>query len=270
MRVFERWYFGLCWNLRLSYRVIISLRILVFLEDLFEDHIFCMVKYLSFSIILSLPYDTFQCKWQGHTETHPLVFLFCHIEISKSTITRGLLRSLTMVVRKQWYITMVRSPFIWKMANNRQRTSSSLLVLHETQQFLEVSWTNRNLWFFHMNFFSNTLNRLFLIKSIELPKTDISPGQPPDIDDLLFSVQLQWVFLGQNAFSSSTPEWNKLIAFQMGWNGLSGEKTVFLLGFHVPSPKKIPDYILSSIRVAKNVYIMNFYFTFIFLIARFG
>jgi len=173
--------FWLVLKLEISCRVIISWRILVFLEDLFEDHIFCMVKYLSFSIVLGLPYDTFQCKWQGHTGTHPLVFLFCHIRISKRTISGGLLRSLTMVLRKQWYITIIRSQFIWKMENNHQRTSSSLLVLHETRQFLEVSWTNWKLWFFHVNFFSNTLNRLFLIKSIELPKTDISPGQPPEM-----------------------------------------------------------------------------------------
>jgi hypothetical protein len=42
---------------------------------------------------------------------------------------------------------------------------------------------------------------------------------------------LQWVFLGQNAFSSSTSEWNKLIAYQMGWSGLSGEKKLWFFRF---------------------------------------
>ncbi len=55
MRVFESWYFGLCWNLRLVIIrvIIISWRIffLKFLLDdffFFEDYNFCMVKYLSF------------------------------------------------------------------------------------------------------------------------------------------------------------------------------------------------------------------------------
>jgi hypothetical protein len=168
-----------------------------------------MVKYLSFSIFLRLPYDTFQCKWQGHTRTHPLVFLFCHIEISKRIISGGLLRSLTMVLRKQWYITIICSQFIWKMENNRQRTSSSLLVLHETWQFLEVSWTNRKLWFFHVIFFFKYPEPAVL-NQINITAQNWYKPRAASWDYLLFSVQLQWVFLGQSAFSSSTPEWSNL------------------------------------------------------------
>ncbi len=45
MTIFERWYFGLCWNLRL---VIISWRIFGFFWRIFWRFYFCMVKYLSF------------------------------------------------------------------------------------------------------------------------------------------------------------------------------------------------------------------------------
>ncbi len=219
--------FWLVLKLEISCRVIISWRILVFLEDLFEDHIFCMVKYLSFSIILHLPYDPFQCKWQGHTGTHPLVFLFCHIEISNRTVSGGLLRSLIMVLRKQWYITIIHSQFIWKMENNRQRTSSSLLVLHETRQFLEVSWTNQKLWFFHVNFFFKYPELAVLNKINRTAQNWYKPRAA----SCCFLFNLQWVFLGQNAFSSSTSEWNKLIAYQMGWSGLSGEKKLWFFRF---------------------------------------
>jgi hypothetical protein len=41
MRIFERWYFGLCWNLRLVIELIlISWRILVSFRGFFEDYIF--------------------------------------------------------------------------------------------------------------------------------------------------------------------------------------------------------------------------------------
>ncbi len=49
MRIFGRWYFGLCWNLKL---VIIELWSLegfwLLLEDFFEDYIFAWWKYLGF------------------------------------------------------------------------------------------------------------------------------------------------------------------------------------------------------------------------------
>ncbi len=51
MRIFERWYFGLCWNLiEIIYRVIIYLEGFWFLsEEIFWRLYFCMVKsYLSF------------------------------------------------------------------------------------------------------------------------------------------------------------------------------------------------------------------------------
>jgi hypothetical protein len=40
--------FWLVLKLEITYRVMISLMILVSLEDFFEDYIFCMVKYLNF------------------------------------------------------------------------------------------------------------------------------------------------------------------------------------------------------------------------------
>ncbi len=46
MRIFERWYFGLCWDLRLT-RVIISWRFWFFFQDVSKLY-FCMVKYLIF------------------------------------------------------------------------------------------------------------------------------------------------------------------------------------------------------------------------------
>jgi len=108
MRIFERWYFGLCWNLRLVIRVIISWRILVSFRGLFWRLYFCMVRYLSFhnsSFCLQMLFKVFgqalfwrlyfcmmkylsfhnssfgpqklflKSIWQGHNVTHPL-FIF--------------------------------------------------------------------------------------------------------------------------------------------------------------------------------------------------
>jgi hypothetical protein len=41
-----------------------------------------MVEYLSFHNSFFLPQDTFQCKWQGHSVTHPL-FIFFYGDISQ-------------------------------------------------------------------------------------------------------------------------------------------------------------------------------------------
>jgi len=46
--IFERWYFGLCWKLEISYRVIIPWRIFGFFWRICRRLYFCMVKYLSF------------------------------------------------------------------------------------------------------------------------------------------------------------------------------------------------------------------------------
>jgi len=48
MRIFERFYFGFCWNLEISSRVIISWRILLSFRGFLEDYIFACWKYLSF------------------------------------------------------------------------------------------------------------------------------------------------------------------------------------------------------------------------------
>jgi hypothetical protein len=75
MRIFERWYFGLCWNLRLVIGVmIISWRILVSCTEFFWRLHFCMVKYLNFhhsSFAIRYFLKT-NCKWQDHNVTHPL------------------------------------------------------------------------------------------------------------------------------------------------------------------------------------------------------
>ncbi len=67
MRIFERWYFGLCWNLRL---VIIELWYLegfwFLLVNSFGDYIFCMVKYLNFhNSTFALRYFV-MFFWKGH------------------------------------------------------------------------------------------------------------------------------------------------------------------------------------------------------------
>jgi hypothetical protein len=67
VRIVERWYFGLCWNLRLVIKVITSWRILVSFGGFFEKCIFCMVKYLSF-------HNSFLCKSQGHCVKQSLFF----------------------------------------------------------------------------------------------------------------------------------------------------------------------------------------------------
>jgi hypothetical protein len=49
MKIFERWHILACVEtFEISYRVIISWRILVSFRGFFEDHSFCMAKYLSF------------------------------------------------------------------------------------------------------------------------------------------------------------------------------------------------------------------------------
>ncbi len=61
----------------ISYSVIISWRILVSFRGFFQRLYFCRVKYLSFhnsSFALRL---TFNCKWQGHSVTHPLFIYGC-------------------------------------------------------------------------------------------------------------------------------------------------------------------------------------------------
>jgi hypothetical protein len=72
---FWKMIFWLVLKLEISYRVIIiSWRILVSLRGFFEDDIFCKWN-IWVSMILLLHCDTFQCKWQGHSMTHPLVSL---------------------------------------------------------------------------------------------------------------------------------------------------------------------------------------------------
>ncbi len=72
MKFFERWYFGLCWNLRLVIELWYREGFWFLLEDCFEDYIFAWWN-IRVSVILLLPYDTFSCKWQGQSVwyTHP-------------------------------------------------------------------------------------------------------------------------------------------------------------------------------------------------------
>jgi hypothetical protein len=49
MRIYERWYFGLCWNLRLILELWYLEGFMILLEDFFwRLYIFCMVKYWNF------------------------------------------------------------------------------------------------------------------------------------------------------------------------------------------------------------------------------
>ncbi len=67
MRIFERWYFGLYWNLRLAIEGFWFL-----LEDFFKDYkfawwnIWVSIIFLRLKIFLNV-------KWQGHSVTHPLL-----------------------------------------------------------------------------------------------------------------------------------------------------------------------------------------------------
>jgi len=67
------WYFGLCWNLRLVIELWYLQGFCFLWEDVFEEYIFAWWNIWIF-IILLLPWDTFYCKWQGHSVTHPLLW----------------------------------------------------------------------------------------------------------------------------------------------------------------------------------------------------
>jgi hypothetical protein len=64
--------FWLVLKLEISYRFMISWGVLVSFRGFFEDYIFAWPN-IWVSIILLLLEDTFQCKWQGHSVTHPLL-----------------------------------------------------------------------------------------------------------------------------------------------------------------------------------------------------
>ncbi len=86
LRIFERSYFGFCWNLRLSYRAIISWRILVSSRGFFEDYILAWWN-TWVSIILLLPSYTFLSVNDKATVWHnpcslPTVFGGHHISLN--------------------------------------------------------------------------------------------------------------------------------------------------------------------------------------------
>jgi hypothetical protein len=65
--------FWLVLKLRISYRVMISWRILIYCSEIFWRLYFYMVKYLNFHIFFFCLKIFFLCKWQGHScVTHPL------------------------------------------------------------------------------------------------------------------------------------------------------------------------------------------------------
>jgi hypothetical protein len=72
MRISERWYFGLCWNLSL----VIELSYLEGFSFLLEDFwkiVFLHGEIFEFSEFFFCINKLFNVKWQGHTGTHPLV-----------------------------------------------------------------------------------------------------------------------------------------------------------------------------------------------------
>jgi hypothetical protein len=82
MRIFSKMIFWLVLKFEISYRVIIYYKILVSCRGFFEDYIFAWWSNWVF-IILLLPQDTFECKWQGNNVTHLLLilsFIFNHFQ----------------------------------------------------------------------------------------------------------------------------------------------------------------------------------------------
>jgi hypothetical protein len=75
MRVFERWHFGLGWNLRLVTGVIISWRILVYFRGFFEDYIFAWWNIWVFPLFFFWLKILWNVKWQGQSMTKPLFSL---------------------------------------------------------------------------------------------------------------------------------------------------------------------------------------------------
>ncbi len=74
MSIFEQWYFGLCWNLRLVTELLYYLEgFLVSFRGFFEDYIFAWWNYLSFHNSSFALRIFFNVKWQGHIVTHPLL-----------------------------------------------------------------------------------------------------------------------------------------------------------------------------------------------------
>ncbi len=166
-------------KLEISYnRVIIFSRILVSFRGFFLKVIFfCMVKYLSFSIILRSPYMIlFNVNGKVALEHTPLFFFFCHIENLQT-------RYLGRFVEIPWlrfsenndiYITIIRSQFIWKMAKeppkNRQLSCGSFI------------------W----NYFFKYPAPAVLNKINRTAQNRYKP-RAASWDNLLFFVQLQWV-----------------------------------------------------------------------------
>ncbi len=76
MSIFERWYFGLCWNFEISYyRVLISWRILVSFRGFFENYIFAWWNIWSFHNSSFFAYRYF-LKWLARPQCvthHPLL-----------------------------------------------------------------------------------------------------------------------------------------------------------------------------------------------------
>jgi hypothetical protein len=74
MRIFERWYFGLCWNLRLVIELYKILKDFGFSKRIFWTLYFCMVKYLSFHMSsFALKIHIFNVNGKViHSVTHPL------------------------------------------------------------------------------------------------------------------------------------------------------------------------------------------------------
>jgi hypothetical protein len=137
--VWKMIYFGLCLKLwDYSYRVMISWMILVLFRGFFYEIILLHGWNIWISIIFLLPSDTFWCKWQGCSVTHPLVsFITWYLQfrtgtgssVIDSTISskHDLKISSKAGTRQQWF-RLFYTPF-----NNLSKCSHQIILYNLVQ-----------------------------------------------------------------------------------------------------------------------------------------
>jgi hypothetical protein len=121
---FWRWYFGLCWNLEISCRVMISWRILISLRGFFWRLYFCMVKYfLSFgNSSFALRYFSFNiygkacCCWVGEMPGHTLGPCPCFLAY---VIVKRLCLFILWELQDFWHLFSLWSPSIRPITTRR-------------------------------------------------------------------------------------------------------------------------------------------------------
>jgi hypothetical protein len=92
-------------KLEISYRVIISWRILISFRGCFDGYIFAWWNIWVSIMLFFWPEDTFLCKWQGRSVTHPL---FSQPGFHNNLLTTGVCKKasrlsckLTIFIREQ-------------------------------------------------------------------------------------------------------------------------------------------------------------------------